>query len=259
MGMGEFSHVGLMFVVSKDWLPWQGSRFRPASAQHVKAPEMRKSIVKLMLYTFAGSTVDPESVCFCLSPKPRPPSFLTLTSQAHPLMSSVLVHWGKLKKETEFYFSFKKFSWTFFTVFEFAATTHLWRKAFPCVFLFSKTSIDFNIFCACVFCLHECLCSTCVPGEEGRTGLWLPWEWSYRWLQAIKPRSSAKAKIAFNRRGISAALHYFFWNPCVFISVLLSCSGWLQKILERHWEETLLLLVPDLCGKALRFPLPKGS
>jgi hypothetical protein len=48
---------------------------------------------------------------------------------------------------------------------------------------------SFFLNCVWVFCLHTCLCSTCVPDvHEGRRGHWILWvsgDWHYRWLQAL--------------------------------------------------------------------------
>lgn len=45
-----------------------------------------------------------------------------------------------------------------------------------------------------VFCLHVCVCTTCVPGAQGsQKRCWTPWNWRWLWwMLGSKPRSSAR-------------------------------------------------------------------
>lgn len=68
-----------------------------------------------------------------------------------------------------------------------------------------------SILPACV-----CILPVCFLSMEARRRLWVPWDWSYRWLQAIlwvlktEPSSSAKATKTLNLWAKSSGPHFLF-------------------------------------------------
>jgi hypothetical protein len=48
-----------------------------------------------------------------------------------------------------------------------------------------------------LFCLHICHLHALIP-KEAKRGHWIPWDWSYRWVQRIKPGSCGSATSALN-------------------------------------------------------------
>jgi hypothetical protein len=67
---------------------------------------------------------------------------------------------------------------------------------------FLKRTCFFLNFISMSVCLYVCMYTICVPcGIEGRSGCWVPWNWSCRWLRHHDPWCTSR-------------VDRLFWPPC---------------------------------------------